>query len=1247
MKRRWRLLLGALPLAFLVILALALGTPLGSRLTLMTVDRLLPMIELKYQGGTLNQGVALSAFRLDLDTVVVEVDEFEAQWRLHCLFKARVCAKQLRADGIRVFVELSDEPDPDEPPKPPTPEGQYSGINLPLVIEANWADLGNIDVRVDDMRFEVTHLAGEVYLADTLLRVSQAELSKANILIPLAEDEPTDTQVAEEPESDSWAMANLPKVTLPFELVLDDVTLRQTHLQIGDLDQRIALLSTIGRWHHTELALPQLELEHNWASAQGHLNLAFEQGYLIDAALVGTLGQLPWLPPSDPLPFTLRAEQSLADLRFALKTEGAQQAEALGQLTLGDPDLPYRLWLHGDQLQWPLQGEAQWRASDLELASEGSLSHQKTAGSAQLQVPNIGEAAVNLVAVHEPGRFQLYQGDLSGDFGDAQLSGVLEYHDGLAWHAAIDTQGVDLSPLLPEAPLKLHGDLISDGHWKDDSWHFAVKNADVEGEWMDYPLKIDGNAEFHSDWRGEADNLTVLLNGAVLALDGGIIDGQWQLSGQIASQDLGLWHSELEGQAQGSIQVSGAAEDPKLQLKLDSESLAFDQLGLGNLSLDADYQPRSDHGYRLELALKQIQWADSELGLLRLQSRGNLTEQSLSLSSEGPALSTRLMLSGQYDRERQRWDGLWQEGIIQGRHHRWQMEANTSLQLELAQLQGVMAAHCWRGADSQLCFNGPSLLGPKGALALAIDLDTETLLRPWLPDRMLPDSSIRGDLHLNWQPGQTPRLLLSLEDRDGELTLLRGAGLPRGQLNWQSVTLDLALDPSGVELTSRAQIDDRRSLDLELQLGSEAPYPLSGQLSGEALELAPYLAWFSQLKEASGLLDGDVEFAGTLREPEITGLLTLRDGVVRTVINPTEVDDINLSLDFQGQQALLDGQMRMGEGTARVQGEIDWRDTVLARLGLVGERLSVLYPPLLVLEAKPDLTLELSPERLRIGGELAFTSGSLTLESLPEGAVDISEDVVYVDSRSEEVPLISRYTEMDVRVILSNNISVRALGVTGDLGGDLNLRLRPGQPLQIFGDLALQRGRFRAFGQRLEIDRGQITFNGPANLPNLDIAASRTIDADDVTAGVRVTGTPASPQLSLFSTPYLEQQEILSYLTRGQGLSASDGSGALATSAALAYGVSSTGGVVTTIGEGLGFKNVSLDAEGAGDDTQITISGYIGERLFLKYGVGVFESISELTVRLDLIPKVWLEAVSAITDTTEQSLDLFYAFEID
>ena len=74
-----------------------------------------------------------------------------------------------------------------------------------------------------------------------------------------------------------------------------------------------------------------------------------------------------------------------------------------------------------------------------------------------------------------------------------------------------------------------------------------------------------------------------------------------------------------------------------------------------------------------------------------------------------------------------------------------------------------------------------------------------------------------------------------------------------------------------------------------------------------------------------------------------------------------------------------------------------------------------------------------------------------------------------------------------------------------------------------------------------------------------------------------------------------------------------------------------------------GVNNVSFGADGSNDDTAATVSGFIGDRIYLSYGVGIYEPINVLIARIYLRTRLWLEVVSRL----ENSVDLYYAFDID
>ncbi|MBY6188651.1 translocation/assembly module TamB [Marinobacter hydrocarbonoclasticus] len=1269
MIRRILAILALSPLIVLVLLALLLGTPVGARLVASLADAVVPGLDLTYQGGKINSGLQLRDVRFAMSGISVEVDQFDAQWRLTCLLNKRLCVDGLQADGVRVAIDIDDiggdasedaEPEPEAPPRQPGPDG-YTGMGLPLTIVGQNLDLTHIDVRVDDMVYKAERLQASAEVGSTLIAVERLQLDGADVLIPLGDDEATDPQsdvppvAVPEPDGDAlrdWAMANLPKVDLPFAIDVQQALAKDGRVQVGWMDHRVEYLSFLGTWQHTVLSIPRIEVRHNWANLAGRVWMDFDDGYGIEADLKGEMRELLWLPELAGHRVHVTAHNRLADLNATLKTEGALSGELDGRIQLGLPTMPFNLRLNARHLQWPLQGDTLYQGDNIELTAEGDWDRQQARLSGQLSAEGYTSGNVQVAVRHQAGELTVEQAEVDGDLGQAQVRGTLRYGEGVQWNAQVNAQSLNLSNLHPDLTLQLDGQAASSGHYQaqqdgPDIWAIEVDGADLTGAVWDYPLKLRGGLSLNSRWQGEADALELEINQTHLDLDGAIVDGQWALSGTMNADALSLWLPELSGNAQANLALTGPVNDPKLNLVLTARRPGYGEYLTDRLDLNLDYWPRRDHQAAVQLSTGNLDLAGTALGPVQLRGKGNQFRQDLDVTLSGDINAT-LAMGGNYYPDAGYWRGALLNGAIGTPYGQWQTNLPAMVNYDEKRQALVLGEHCWQGSGVDLCMKGPALLGPRGAAALTLDAQVRKALKSVLPKRLRPKSRIEGEAYVSWQPGQLPFLKAELHDRDGSLVLRRGGGLPPSKIEWDAIDLFATLNQEGLALQLKTQIDSAKAVELELNLGPESPYALSGHLKSSALQLAPYLAWIPSLADAKAMLSGDIRFGGTLSEPLLNGELALTEGHLKAVVNPTELEDLALRLIFNGDRMTVDGDVRMGQGTADLNGDLSWIGGLRGELALVGERLSVLYPPMVVLEASPDMRFRFDPERLSVRGKVKVPEGSFTLSSLPEGAVAVSSDVVYIDHQEETESPVSTLLDLDMSIEIANTLKVQAFGLTGNMGGQLTLRQSPGQPLQAYGDLNLLDGVFRAFGQRLTIRRGMATFNGPPALPSLDVEAVRVIESEDVTAGLRLTGTPASPQMTLFSSPAMEQQEILSYITRGQGLNSSDGGSALFASAALGLGVDTTEGVFTTIGEGLGFQNVALDTESDGEDTQVTISGYLGKRLFLKYGVGVFgESINELTVRYYLLQRLWIEAVSEVAETTETSLDIYYSFDID
>lgn len=94
------------------------------------------------------------------------------------------------------------------------------------------------------------------------------------------------------------------------------------------------------------------------------------------------------------------------------------------------------------------------------------------------------------------------------------------------------------------------------------------------------------------------------------------------------------------------------------------------------------------------------------------------------------------------------------------------------------------------------------------------------------------------------------------------------------------------------------------------------------------------------------------------------------------------------------------------------------------------------------------------------------------------------------------------------------------------------------------------------------------------------------------------------------------------------------------TTALIGMSLGRTGGAVGSIGEAFGIDDLTLDTAGAGDDSQVAVSGQLTDDLRISYGVGIFSPIAELTLRYTLWRNLYVQAVSG----TNQAVDLIYTF---
>jgi translocation and assembly module TamB len=254
--------------------------------------------------------------------------------------------------------------------------------------------------------------------------------------------------------------------------------------------------------------------------------------------------------------------------------------------------------------------------------------------------------------------------------------------------------------------------------------------------------------------------------------------------------------------------------------------------------------------------------------------------------------------------------------------------------------------------------------------------------------------------------------------------------------------------------------------------------------------------------------------------------------------------------------------------------------------------------------------------------------------------VSPSKDVIVLNKNASVAEKKPFPTILNVNVTLGDKVKIAAVGFNSRLTGKLLVTGDTSKILLGTGAIIIKDGKYTAYGQKLAVDDGKILFSGGAlDNPQLDVKALRK--GEGFTAGLHVQGAANNPQITLFSTPAMSQDNILAYIVLGRPIGdASVADAALLASAATGLGIKGGNQMGDRIASTFGLDNVGIKGDG-GEDTAVQIGKYLSPKLYLGYGIGIFDPVSTVIMRYKL-SKIWsLKAESGI----ETSVDFLYTHE--
>lgn len=442
--------------------------------------------------------------------------------------------------------------------------------------------------------------------------------------------------------------------------------------------------------------------------------------------------------------------------------------------------------------------------------------------------------------------------------------------------------------------------------------------------------------------------------------------------------------------------------------------------------------------------------------------------------------------------------------------------------------------------------------------------------------------------------------------------------------------------------------------------------PMQGNIIAQMpeIDIAAMIAPTGWRLGGAAILETQVD--GTIAKPGLNGRLTAAGVSLRSVIDGISFTDGELEIIFNRDKVTLQRFSVRGTGVdgglLTATGVADWSHSELPEieLNLVIDKLRASVHSHRQITTSGKFALTLKNNVLNILGNLYIDQALIILGDSAGPSLD--SDVVILTghdaidnaptktSRLNPLEELGIVPNIQIQIDMGKNFRVQGFGLQTYLVGELVLSNQQWTPMLI-GTIQTQDGRYKAYGQHLIVERGNIIFSGQFDNPTLDLLAIRANTR--VRVGISITGTASRPSIQLYSESGLSDSETLSWLILGRPASASGTEMAILQQAALALISGDKEGITDRLAGMLGVDDISIGgsnsraSSGSTEDTlantTITISKRLSEDFYVSYEQGLSDAMGTFYLFYEISRRLTLRLEAG----EFTAVDIFYTFHFD
>ena len=788
---------------------------------------------------------------------------------------------------------------------------------------------------------------------------------------------------------------------------------------------------------------------------------------------------------------------------------------------------------------------------------------------------------------------------------------------------------------------------------------FTLPPGELEGR----PVKGQGKLRFANGHLTDTDiNLDLAGNRALLK---GALGGKGdRMLWDIDAPELARLNLDLAGRLTSTGSISGEPGQPQIDAQLSASGLRLPGgIAADSVDLKLQLQAALTGVFNGQLDARGIRIAEQRITTARASIQGRRDAHTLSIDARLADWQGVVTLVGGLDANQvcpqgvgrgckgaeapttTLWRGQLNQATVQGA---WPMQLSAPAGLVLSRDQQQVSNLSFTlagGKVSNVQFNRQGTqMNSRGAISNLPLAPLLGLLET--PPPLTTDLRMNGDWNL--------RLGDTLE---GEARLVRQAGDMRFKdpgVNLGLTTLGLDLKAVASQVTARLDATTREAGKLR----AEASAKLVRDGAGLTLPRSAPLMWTAALDvpdlrllkpfipigiRLDARLAAQLTGSGSLAAPRIDGQIDASRIRFTLPDEGVSITDGTLKLVLADDRVKVQqGELKGLGGRIVVSGEAQIKNPQ-AGLTLTFEKFTATSRSDRQVTVSGVTRLNLDLKRLELTGELIADRARLEMPAASKPV--LSSDVVVVGQPPREKPASQRFPmALDLTLKLGNDFLFKGAGLDARLGGQLRV-FTLNQRLRGEGTIRVVEGRYAAYAQTLNIERGVLRFVGPIDNPGLDVLAVRK--TSNVKAGVQVGGTVQRPVVKLYSDPAMPDTEKLAWLVLGHGLENSGQQEFVLMQVAAAALLSQAESVnfQSKLADTLGIDSFDVRAGDGATLSSSVIS--VGKRLSTRATLSYEQSLDGLSqvvkVLYQLSPNVRLEAQAG----QQSSFDAFYTREYD